>query len=104
MSQTATAPASGRIRWTTLITIVSAAILLGTETVGASLAFGWAMAGWLGLGDIGTRILEVARPDPRRCRRRVVLPPRRPGRVLAGLVLAGLVLPELILAGASAGT
>ncbi|ALK10346.1 hypothetical protein [Blastochloris viridis] len=56
MSQTATAP--GRIRWTTLVTIASAAILLGSETVGASLAFGWAMAGWLGLGDIGTRIFE----------------------------------------------
>lgn len=59
MSQTATAPASGRIRWTTLLTIISAAILLGTETVGVSLAFSWAMAGWLGLGDLGTKILEA---------------------------------------------
>jgi hypothetical protein len=58
MSQPATASAPARIRWTTLITIVSAAILLGTETVGAALAFGWAMAGWLGLGDLGTQILE----------------------------------------------
>jgi hypothetical protein len=58
MSQPATVPAPARIRWTTLITIVSAAILLGTETVGAALAFSWAMAGWLGLGDLGTRILE----------------------------------------------
>ncbi|BBF93577.1 MULTISPECIES: hypothetical protein [Blastochloris] len=59
MSQTASAPASGRINWTNLITVVSAAILLGTETVGAALAFGWAMAGWLGFGDIGTWILEA---------------------------------------------
>lgn len=59
MSQPATAPAPGRIRWTTLTTILSAAILLGTETVGASLAFGWAIAGWLGLGDIGSWVLEA---------------------------------------------
>jgi hypothetical protein len=58
MAQTATAPARGRIHWTNLITIVSAAILIGTETVGVSLAFSWAMAGWLGVGDIGALVLE----------------------------------------------
>ena len=38
-------PASGRpLNWTSLITILSAAILIGTELVGAAWAAGWAIA------------------------------------------------------------
>jgi uncharacterized membrane protein len=47
-----------RVNWTNLITVVSAAILIGTEIVGAGLATGWAIAGLIGAGEIGAWILE----------------------------------------------
>ena len=46
------------IHWTNLITVVSAAILIGTEIIGAGMATGWAIAGLFGLGDIGAYVLE----------------------------------------------
>ncbi|MCC6947866.1 MAG: hypothetical protein IT539_08880 [Bradyrhizobiaceae bacterium] len=49
----------GRINWTNLITVGSAAILIGAMIVGLGVATGWAVAGILGLGDIGATILEV---------------------------------------------
>ena len=49
----------GRINWPNLITVGSAAILIGTMIVGLGLATGWALAGMLGLGDIGALVLEV---------------------------------------------
>jgi hypothetical protein len=52
-------PASGRVIWPNLVTVLSAAILIGTEVVGAAIATGWAIAGWLGLGDIGAYVLEA---------------------------------------------
>ena len=54
-------PQSGqrRVHWRNLSTVVSASILLGTETVGVAYAFSWALAGWLGLGDTGTLILHI---------------------------------------------
>jgi hypothetical protein len=45
--------------WPNLVTVLSAAILIGTEVVGAAIATGWAIAGWLGLGDIGAYVLEA---------------------------------------------
>jgi hypothetical protein len=57
----------GRIVWPNLITIVSLAILIGTMIVGLGLATGWAIAGALGLGEIGTYVIEamfVASPPP----------------------------------------
>jgi len=39
------------------LTIVSAAILVGTEVFVAGIAGGWAIAGLLGLGDIGAYVL-----------------------------------------------
>jgi hypothetical protein len=53
------APAT-TIRWPSLITIVSAAILIGTELLGAAWASGWAIAGLFQLGpevEIGLQIL-----------------------------------------------
>ena len=47
----------GRINWPNLITVVSAAILVGTMIAGLGVATGWAIAGMLGLGEIGTSIL-----------------------------------------------
>jgi hypothetical protein len=49
----------GRINWTNLVTVASAAILIGTMIVGLGLATGWAIAGALGLGEIGTTAVEV---------------------------------------------
>ena len=49
----------GRIIWPNLITVVSLAILIGTMIVGLGLATGWAIAGALGLGEIGTYVIEA---------------------------------------------
>lgn len=46
------------INWTNLSTLVSVAILVGTEVVGASWAAGWAIGGLIGLNDMQSRILE----------------------------------------------
>ncbi len=48
----------GRIIWANVITVVSAAILIGTITVGTGLATGWAIAGLLGLGNAAAYTLE----------------------------------------------
>lgn len=48
-----------RIHWTNVITVVSAAILIGTEIIGAGFATGWALAGLFGLGDIGAYGLQA---------------------------------------------
>ena len=59
MSQMPSAPAQRRVHWRNLSTVVSAAFLIGTETIGVAYAFSWALAGWLGLGDLGTQVLHV---------------------------------------------
>ena len=46
-----------KINRTHLITIISAAILVGTEILGAALAFGWAMGSLYQLGEIAKDIL-----------------------------------------------
>jgi hypothetical protein len=56
---TESARTSGRVNWINLMTVVSAAILIGTEIVGVGLATGWAIAGMFGLGDIGAYVLEA---------------------------------------------
>ena len=53
------ARAYGRVNWLNLMTVISAAILIGTEIIGAGLATGWAIAGLFGLGDIGAYVLEA---------------------------------------------
>ncbi|HVT55390.1 MAG TPA: hypothetical protein VHD34_05010 [Xanthobacteraceae bacterium] len=47
------------MNWTNVITVVSAAILIGTEIIGAGFATGWAIAGLFGLGDIGAYVLQA---------------------------------------------
>jgi hypothetical protein len=42
-----------------LLTVVSAAVLVGTETVGIGLAAGWAFAGMMGFGTQATYISEA---------------------------------------------
>ena len=48
-----------RINWTNLVTVGSACILVGAMIVGLGLATGWALAGMLGLGEIGAWVLEA---------------------------------------------
>ena len=51
--------ASRRIIWPSVITVVSAAILIGAEVFGAAFAGGWALAILLGLDNNGARILQA---------------------------------------------
>ena len=46
------------INWTNAMTLLSVAILVGTELVGAGAAAGWAIGGLFQLGDTVTRALE----------------------------------------------
>jgi hypothetical protein len=48
-----------KINRTNLLTVVSASILVGTETVGIGLATGWALGGMMGLSATGTLISEI---------------------------------------------
>ncbi len=55
-------PASTKTReiaWPSVITVISAAILIGAEVFGAAFAGGWALAILLGLDDTGARILQA---------------------------------------------
>jgi hypothetical protein len=55
-------PASTKTReiaWPSLITVISAAILIGAEVFGAAFAGGWALAILFGLDDTGARILQA---------------------------------------------
>jgi hypothetical protein len=47
-----------RIVWLNVITVVSAAILIGAEVFGAAFASSWALATLFDLGSIGQRILD----------------------------------------------
>jgi hypothetical protein len=51
--------ASRPINWTNAITLVSVAVLVGTELVGAGASAGWALGGLFQLGDLITHGLEV---------------------------------------------
>jgi hypothetical protein len=50
--------AKGSINWINVLTIVSVAVLVGTEFVGAAGAAGWAIGGLFQLGELITHILE----------------------------------------------
>jgi hypothetical protein len=47
------------INWTNTMTLLSVAILVGTELVGAGAAAGWAIGGLFQLGEPITRALEA---------------------------------------------
>jgi nitric oxide reductase large subunit len=51
--------AARRIVWPTVITIISAAILIGAEVFGAAFAGGWALAILFGLDDLAAHILQA---------------------------------------------
>jgi len=50
--------ANRRIVWLNVITVISAAILIGAEVFGAAFAGSWALATLFDLGGIGQRILD----------------------------------------------
>jgi nitric oxide reductase large subunit len=55
-----TAPtASRQIAWPSVVTVISAAILIGAEVFGAAFAGGWALAILFGLGDTGAHVLQA---------------------------------------------
>ena len=48
-----------RMAWQNVLTVVSAAILIGAEVFGAAFAGGWALANLMGLGDYGVYALQI---------------------------------------------
>ena len=59
MSSEPTSTSSSRIVWPSVITVISAAILIGAEVFGAAFAGGWALAILLGLDDTGAHIVQA---------------------------------------------
>ena len=55
----AQAAASKPINWRNALTLLSVAILVGTELVGAGFAAGWAIGGLFALGEPITHALEA---------------------------------------------
>ena len=47
-----------RIAWQSMLTVVSAAILIGAEVFGAAFAGGWAIANLFELGTYGEHIMQ----------------------------------------------
>jgi hypothetical protein len=58
MSQTPTISGERRILWQNVLTVVSAAILIGAEVFGAAFAGGWAVASLMDWGVVGEHILQ----------------------------------------------
>ena len=59
MSSQTTSTAARQIVWPSVITVISAAILIGAEVFGAAFAGGWALAILFGLDDTGAHILQA---------------------------------------------
>ena len=53
-------PQARRILWLNVLTVLSAAILIGAEVFGAAFAAGWAFANLFALGQYGVHILQGA--------------------------------------------
>ncbi len=55
-----TAPQAGsRINWLNTTTVISAAILIGTEVFGAAFAASWALSNLLNLDSTVARVIDV---------------------------------------------
>ena len=59
MSQTNLSGRPRRIVWQSVITVLSAAVLISAEVFGAAFAGGWAVAGLLNLGQYGVYVLQA---------------------------------------------
>jgi hypothetical protein len=55
----APAPRKHQIHWLNVLTVISAAILIGAEVFGAAFAGSWALATLFELGSFGARVLDV---------------------------------------------
>ena len=54
-----TSPTGGRrLAWQNVLTVLSAAILIGAEVFGAAFAGGWAVASYLELGPYGVHVMQ----------------------------------------------
>ena len=49
---------SRRLIWLNVVTVISAAILIGAEVFGAAFAGSWALATLFDLGSVGQRVLD----------------------------------------------
>jgi len=59
MSSEPSPTAPRQIVWRSVVTVISAAILIGAEVFGAAFAGGWALAILFGLDDTGAHILQA---------------------------------------------
>jgi len=59
MSSQSSPTSRRQIIWPTVITVISAAILIGAEVFGAAFAGGWALAILLGFEDTGAHIIQA---------------------------------------------
>jgi hypothetical protein len=59
MDQPAESSGKRRIAWRNVLTVVSAAILIGAEVFGAAFAGGWAVASLLDWGSTGEYIMQA---------------------------------------------
>jgi hypothetical protein len=59
MSSQPTQPSSRQIVWPSVITVISAAILISAEVFGAAFAGGWAIAILFDLGDTGAHVVQA---------------------------------------------
>ena len=59
MSSKPSATSGRQIIWPSVITVISAAILIGAEVFGAAFAGGWALAILFGLDDTGAHIVQA---------------------------------------------
>ena len=59
MHATAQKPTGKRILWLNVLTVFSAAILIGAEVFGAAFAAGWAFANLFQLGEYGVHGLQA---------------------------------------------
>ena len=58
-SQAPASSPSRQIVWPSVVTVISAAILIGAEVFGAAFAGGWALAILFDLGDTGAHIVQA---------------------------------------------
>jgi hypothetical protein len=59
MPSSSSSSAPRQISWPSVVTVISAAILIGAEVFGAAFAGGWALAILFGLDDTGAHILQA---------------------------------------------
>jgi hypothetical protein len=59
MNEQPTLTGDRRIAWQNVLTVISAAILIGAEVFGAAFAGGWAVASLLELGRYGEYAMQV---------------------------------------------